>query len=114
MREQSLEIIKIDTMYKDGGGYFMLGAVNFSSPFIPFLLSWPDNDVAVNYLTLAVETGEATLNQKNYLAQALFKQGKKRKAKKILKEVISAKPQKNNLVEDLNDIFEAKQILKDF
>ncbi len=114
MREQSLEIIKIDTMYKDGGGYFMLGAVNFSSPYIPFLLSWPDNDVAVNYLTLAVETGEATLNQKNYLAQALFKQGKKRKAKKILKEVISTKPQKNNLVEDLNDIFEAKQILNDF
>ncbi len=38
--------------------------------------------MAVKYLTLAVDTGEATLNQKNYLAQALFKQGKKRKDKK--------------------------------
>ena len=114
MREQSLEIIKIDKLYKDGGGYFMLGAVNFSSPYIPFLLSWPDNDTAVQYLAMAVDTGEATLNQKNYLAQALFKQGKKRKAKKILQEVISTQPQNNNLIEDINDIYEAKQILQDF
>lgn len=114
MREQSLEIIKIDKLYKDGGGYFMLGAVHFSSPYIPFLLSWPDNDVAVQYLTMAVETGQATLNQKNYLAQALYKQGKKIKAKTILVEVISSQPQDENLIEDINDIYEAKQILKDF
>ena len=112
MREQSLEIIKLDKIYKDGGGYFMLGAVNFSSPYIPFLLSWPDNDIAVKYLIMSVDTGEATLNQKNYLAQALFKQGKERKAKKILKEVINSQPQKDNLIEDINDINEAKQILK--
>ena len=35
-------------------------------------------------------------------------------AKKILKEVVKAKPQKEDLLEDLNDIEEARQILKDF
>ena len=55
MRTHSEKIIELDPKYRNGGGYFMLGAVHFKSPYIPFLLSWPDNDEAIKLLQLAVE-----------------------------------------------------------
>ena len=113
MRTHSEKIIELDPEYRNGGGYFMLGAVHFKSPYIPFLLSWPDNDEAIKYLQLAVETGKAEMNQKNYLAQAVNKDGQHEKARKLLTEVINTEPDPANLVEDLDDIEEARQLLED-
>jgi len=113
MKTHSEKIIELDPEYRNGGGYFMLGAVHFKSPYIPFLLSWPDNDEAIKYLQLAVETGKAEMNQKNYLAQAINKDGQVEKARKLLTEVINTEPDPANLVEDLDDIKEAKQLLED-
>ncbi len=87
--------------------------VYFKSPYIPFLLSWPDNDEAIKYLELAVKTGKAEMNQKNYLAQAINKDGQVEEARKLLTEVINTEPDSANLVEDLDDIKEAKQLLED-
>ena len=109
----SEKIIELDPEYRNGGGYFMLGAVHYKSPYIPFLLSWPDNDEAIKYLQLAVETGKAEMNQKNYLAQAVNKDGQHEKARKLLTEVINTESDPANLVEDLDDIEEARQLLED-
>ena len=113
MRTHSEKIIELDPEYRNGGGYFMLGAVHYKSPYIPFLLSWPDNDEAIKFLQLAVNTGKAEMNQKNYLAQAVSKDGQHEKAKILLTEVINTEPDPANLVEDLDDIEEARQLLKD-
>ena len=113
MKDHSEKIIALDPQYEDGGGYFMLGAVHYKSPYIPFLLSWPDNDDAIKFLTLAVETGNAELNQLHYLAQALHKDGQVNKAKELLNRVINTEPNFENLIEDLNYIQEAKDLLKD-
>ena len=113
MKTHSEKIIELDPEYQNGGGYFMLGAVHFKSPYIPFLLSWPDNDEAIKYLQLAVETGKPEMNQKNYLAQAINKDGQVEKARKLLTEVINTEPDPANLIEDLDDIKEAKQLLED-
>ena len=113
MKTHSNKIIELDPEYQNGGGYFMLGAVHYKSPYIPFLLSWPDNNEAIKYLQLAVETGKAEMNQKNYLAQAINKDGQVEKARKLLTEVINTEPNPANMVEDLDDIKEAKKILKD-
>ena len=113
MKIHSEKIIELDPEYRNGGGYFMLGAVHYKSPYIPFLLSWPDNDKAIKYLQLAVETGKAEMNQKNYLAQAISKDGQVEKARKLLTEVINTEPDPANLVEDLDDIEEARQLLED-
>lgn len=113
MRLHAEKIIEMDSSYKNGGGYYLLGAVHYKSPYIPFLLSWPDNDDAIKFLTLAVETGNAELTQLNYLAQALHKDGQVIKAKKLLNRVINTEPNFENLIEDLNYIQEAKDILED-
>ena len=114
MKTHSEKIIKLDSEYQDGGGYFMLGAVHFKSPYIPFLLSWPDNDEAIKYLQMSLNTGKPTLNQKVYLAKALNKDGQIDIAKKLLREVINSEPEIANLVEELDDIEEARQLLEDF
>ena len=113
MKTHSEKIIELDPEYQNGGGYFMLGAVHFKSPYIPFLLSWPDNDDAIKYLQLSVDTGNAEMNQKNYLAQALSKDGRDKKARTLLEEVLNTKPSTATLVEDLDDIKEARQLLED-
>ena len=113
MRTHSEKIIELDPEYQNGGGYFMLGAVHFKSPYIPFLLSWPDNDDAIKYLQLSVDTGNAEMNQKNYLARALSKDGQDKKARALLEEVLKTKPSTATLVEDLDDIKEARQLLED-
>jgi len=114
MKEQSERIIALDPDYKNGGGYFMLGAVHLKSPYIPFLLSWPSKKEAVKYLQLAVDTKQASLVQKKYLAHALYKTGVEEKAIQLLNEVINSVPNKNDKVEDLNDINKAKQLLETF
>ena len=63
-------------------------------------------------MTLAVETGNAELTQLNYLAQALHKDGQVTKAKELLNRVINTEPDFENLIEDLNYIQEAKDLLK--
>ena len=113
MKTHSEKIIKLDPEYRNGGGYFMLGAVHYKSPYIPFLLSWPDNDEAIKYLQLSVDIGKAEMNQKNYLAQAINKDGQHEKARKLLTEVINTEPDPTNLIEDLDDIEEARQLLED-
>ena len=113
MKTHSEKIIELDPEYQNGGGYFMLGAVHFKSPYIPFLLSWPDNDDAIKYLQLSVDTGNAEMNQKNYLAQALSKDGRDKKARALLEEVLNTEPSTTTLVEDLYDIEEARQLLED-
>ena len=114
MKTHSEKIIVLDPEYQDGGGYFMLGAVHLKSPYIPFLLSWPDKNKAVDYLSRATYTGESTLVQKRYLAHASYKTGNKKYARGLLEEIIRSKPSEDEYLEDLEDIREAKLLLKSF
>ena len=114
MKEHSEKIIELDPMVEHGGGYFMLGAVHFKSPYIPFILSWPDNDDAIIWLLKAKITGHATPIQKNYLARALYKDGKEDEAIRLVKEVISTPPSPSDIVEERFEIEEAKTLLNDF
>jgi tetratricopeptide (TPR) repeat protein len=114
MREHSERIIQLDPEYQNGGGYFMLGAVHYKSPYIPFFLSWPDNDEAVTYLQKAVSIGEATPNQKVYLAQALYKDGQKATALELLEEVANMTPSADEPVEDWEQIKKARGLLEKY
>ena len=114
MKEHSEIIISLDPEYENGGGYFMLGAVHFKSPYIPFFLSWPDNNKAITYLTKALTIGDAVPNQKVYLAQALYKDGQKNRAIDILREVANMQPSKEEIVRDWEQIELAKQLLLEY
>ncbi|MBT3591114.1 MAG: hypothetical protein HN514_10190 [Candidatus Marinimicrobia bacterium] len=114
MKTQAEEIISLDPYYWNGGGYFMLGAVHFKSPYIPFILSWPDNDDAVSYLTQAYETGRSTFTQTVYLARALHKDKQKTKAIQILTDLIQMPLSDDEPVEDFEQQSLAKDLLNDW
>ncbi len=114
MKDHALKIIELDPEYEDGGGYLMLGAVHYKSPYIPFILSWPDNEEAVKWLKKANETGEARPVQKVYLAQALYKEKERKKAIALLKEVASMTPSSDHLVDDWEQIKKARALLKEY
>ncbi|MEO2184947.1 MAG: hypothetical protein ABGX30_00080, partial [bacterium] len=100
--------------YEDGGGYFMLGAVHYKSPYIPFFLSWPDNDEAIKWLKKANETGEAKPVQKVYLAQALFKNKEKSSAISLLEAVTNMTPTKVESLADWEQIKKARILLNEY
>ena len=114
MRKLSKKIIDIDSAYNDGGGYFMLGAVHFKSPYIPFILSWPSNDKALEYLTHAYKTGESTPNQAVYLARALHKNGQTKKAISLLSSLLKEDMSESNKLEDMDQYGIARGLLKEW
>ena len=112
MLKYSTRIIKLDPVYANGGGYFLLGAVHFKAPRIPFILSWPDNNEAVKYLTLACERGTPTTPQIVYLARSLYKKGEKNKAKELLNKLLLEEISNSFLIEDLEQHQIAMNLLK--
>ena len=114
MRDNAKKIIEIDPNYSNGGGYFMLGAVHFKSPYIPFILSWPSNDLAIKNLKKAHSIGDSTPSQIVYLAQALFKGGQKDKAKSHLRELLKKSLSRNEKVEDFDQHEIAKRLLAEW
>ena len=92
----------------------MLGAVHFKSPYIPFILSWPSNDLAIKNLKKAYSIGDPTPSQIVYLAQAIFKDGQKDKAKSDLRELLKKPLSRNEKVEDFDQHEIAKRLLKEW
>ena len=109
-REKAVDIIVLDSEYEDGGGYFLLGAVYFTAPYIPLLITWPDDNKAVQYFSKSVDTGRATPLQMIYLAKALIKTDQRDKALDVLKRIMNITPNPSNYIEDSQYIHEAKTI----
>jgi hypothetical protein len=110
MRTYSKKIIDMDPKYEDGAGYFMLGAVHYKSPYIPFLLSWPSNSDAIKWLELAYNTGESKIAQAVYLAMAYKKDGQKIKAVELLDKIVSSSPSSEYFASDWEWIKKAKTL----
>ena len=87
---------------------------HYKSPYIPFILSWPDNDKAISYISKAMTIGESIPNQKVYLAQALYKDGRKAESIKLLEEVANMQPSTKERVRDWEQKEEANRLLIDY
>ena len=114
MKHHAQRIVEIDSIYEDGGGYFILGVVHYKSPYIPFILSWPDNDDAVQWLEKSVATGKAKPVQVVYLAQALYKAGEKERALSLLDDITKMTPSKDDPLGDWEQVKKARTLLKEY
>ena len=114
MRSHSEKIIEIDPDYENGAGYFMLGAVHYKSPYIPFLLSWPNNAAAIKWLEMSYNTGEAKLAQGVYLSQALYKAGRYDEAIKLLDNIVEASPSEDDYASDWEWIKKARVLHSEY
>jgi hypothetical protein len=113
IRENAEKILEIDASYGQGAGYYLLGAIHFRAPYIPFLLPWPDNKKAIANLRKAHGMNPDSLGIKLMLAQALRRQGDNAAAFALLEEVSHQSPRRFRLLEDRAYIQEARGLLKE-
>ena len=110
MKYHSGKIISLNPEYENGAGYFLLGAVHYKAPYIPFILSWPNNKEAIKYLRLAYDTGDVDIAQMVYLSQALHKGKRKDEAIFLIEKAMNVEPSKDNYASDWEWIKKAKNI----
>ena len=115
IRDLSQDLIKLDPNYYFAGGYRVLGRLHHQSPYIPLVLSWPDNKKAVENLELAVKRGPYNILNNLFLGEALMSSGGKsnrKRALNLLEKAAKIQPNKSRHVEDLKDLAEVKRVLK--
>ncbi|HIO46496.1 TPA: hypothetical protein EYN23_03970 [Candidatus Poribacteria bacterium] len=105
------KVIELDPAYSYGAGYRMLGIIHFKTPYIPFLISWPDNDDAIENLEKSLEYKSDHLMGQLYLAQVYHDKGRKDEAIKTWEKVAAGTANPEYLLEEGKDIKEAKEFL---
>jgi tetratricopeptide (TPR) repeat protein len=114
MKYHSEKIISLNPEYENGAGYLLLGAVHYKAPYIPFILSWPNNKEAIKYLQLAHNTGNVEIAQMVYLSQALHKGKRKDEAIILIDKAMNIVPSNDNYASDWEWIKKAKNISKSY
>ena len=94
-----------------GSNWYILSKKLF---IIPFILSWPRNDLAIKNLEKAYRIGDSTPSQTVYLAQALYKDGQKERAKSYLVELLKKPFSQSEKVEDFDQHQIAKSLLEEW
>ena len=107
-------IIRDDQNYYFAGGYRVLGRLHNKSPRIPFFLSWPSNDTAIDLLTKAQRLAPSNILNNLFLAEALLDSGGKKnreQALALLQRLIqNVKPSQERHIEDTDDLSEARRV----
>lgn len=106
----SKAVVRLDPDYNDAGGFNVLGLLHLYAPHIPFVLTWPSHDFALQNLKKAVELAP-TIGNYYCLAQAYVKKGYSDQAETLLKKILTVKPRKNKIVEDKNGLAKAEEAL---
>ena len=114
MKYHSEKIISLNPEYENGAGYLLLGAVHYKAPYIPFILSWPNNKEAIKYLQLAYNTGNVEIAQMVYLSQALYKGKRKDEAIILIEKAMAVVPSNDNYASDWEWIKKAKNISQSY
>ncbi|HEY0030717.1 MAG TPA: hypothetical protein VGC65_08160 [Bacteroidia bacterium] len=74
-------LIETDSMYNDGGGWKTEAALNYKTPYIPMVITWPDKKKAVKIMKNALRHFPTNVGCNFYYAEALQADGQKPLAK---------------------------------
>lgn len=107
------ELIQSNTDYDEAGAQRILGAIHLKAPRIPFVLTWPSEDAALELLEYAYEKAPANVGNGRLYAEALIENGDESKAKGLLEDLISRTPRKGRFLEDQKNIEEASLLYRD-
>ncbi len=109
MRENANTLIKIDSMYNSGAGWKVMGILNYRTPNLGIVLTWPDKKYAKHILEKALRYYPNDIANNFYYAEALAENNEKENAIKYFKQLLKITPRKYFILEDLD--FKARAIL---
>ena len=106
--------IQADPKFDEAGGYRVLGRVYFKAPKIWPILRWPSKKKAVEILEKGYKLAPNNLTTKQFLAEALYAQGEKDRAIKLMNEILNATGVHEGVAEDAVLKFEVRNTLKEW
>lgn len=113
MKDHTDALVAMDSHHFYASPYRILGILHLKAPHIPFVLTWPDIDLARSNLESALQVSPNDFGNQFYYAEVLLEDGEDEKAKGILQRILKLKPRPNLLIEDKVYQQDAKKLLDD-
>ncbi|MGZ4054726.1 MAG: hypothetical protein ACXVPY_05320 [Bacteroidia bacterium] len=112
MRYHTKMLIESDSMYNEGGGWKVEAVLNYKTPNIPLVLTWPSKDKAVAIMKKVVKYFPNSVGCNFYYAEALLENNKKILAKVYFQFALKLPPRKEYILEDEYFKIKAKKYLE--
>ncbi len=93
-------LIETDSMYNNGGGWKFDAGLNYKTPYIPLVLTWPDKDKAVLIMKKTLKYFPADVGANFYYAEALYENDQKKLTKIYFELAIKLPCRKDFMIED--------------
>lgn len=114
MKSNTEKLIAVDRTYSYCAGERILGLLYLKAPYIPLVLTWPDNEDALFYLEKSVKCGPSDFGNVFYYAEALYSNKQEQKAKEYMKKVVGMTPRAELYLEDMQFKKDAEKILQEW
>ena len=69
-------------------------------PTVPFVISWPSEELGIEYLEWAYKNAPENPANGIFYAEAMIENGDKEEGKRLLKEISQREPRPSKLIED--------------
>ncbi len=105
------KIVELDPLYEKGIGYRMLGLVYYQAPYIPVILTWPDEEKGIALTQKALEIDPDNIGNLLFMGKIYFMDEQYEKARFYLKKCRKQKPREAYLIMERFDQMKAKEFL---
>lgn len=112
MKTSTQRLIELDPSYSGCAGERIMGYMYIKAPYIPLMLTWPDDETGLEYLERVSKCSPHDFGTLYYYAEALYENGYKEKAKAYMKIILTMTPRKELYLEDLQFKKDAELLLK--
>lgn len=93
-------LIATDSMYNNGGGWKFDAGLNYKTPYIPLIMTWPDKDKAIAIMKKTLKYFPADVGANFYYAEALLENKQKGLAKIYFELAVKLPSRKDFMIED--------------
>lgn len=93
-------LIETDSMYNNGGGWKIEAGLNYKTPYIPLVITWPDKNKALVIMKKVLKYFPTDVGANFYYAEALYENGQKSLAKIYFELAIKLPSRKDFMIED--------------
>ena len=93
-------LIETDSMYNQGGGWKFDAGLNYKTPYIPLIMTWPDKKRALEVMKKVLKYFPTDVGANFYYAEALYEDGQKGLSKIYFQLTVKLPSRKDFMIED--------------
>ena len=93
-------LIQTDSMYNNGGGWKFDAGLNYKTPYVPIVLTWPDKKRAIEVMKKVIKYFPTDVGANFYYGEALYEDNQKKLAKIYFEATVKFPSRKDFMIED--------------